>query len=98
LVSSFAIECSVVALVQHNSWANVISKDLILAMQYFANALKEGKIVDSFDSNNNLLTNVDNLSWYAERLEKIIEVLNNQTSEYDEEKAYQRICKAFSNE
>ncbi|MBU0570613.1 MAG: hypothetical protein KJ995_07995 [Candidatus Omnitrophica bacterium] len=98
LVSSFAIECSVVQLVQYNSWANVISKDLILAMQYVANALKEGKIVDSFDSNNNLLSNVDNLSWYAERLEKIIEVLNNQTSEYDEEKAYQRICKTFSNE
>jgi len=98
LVSSFAIECSVVELVHHNSWANIVSTDLIASMKYFANALKEEKIVDSFDSNNNLLSNVDNLSWYAERIENITEVLNNQTSEYDEEKSYQRICKAFSNE
>jgi hypothetical protein len=98
LVPSFAIECSVIELVHHNSWSNVISKDLILTMQYFANALREGKIVDSLDPNNNLLSNVENLSWYAERIEGIIEVLNNQVNEYDEDKAYQRIFKAFSNE
>jgi len=98
LVSSFAIECSAVALVQHNSWANVISKDLVSAMQYFANALREGKIVDSLDPNNNLLANVENLSWYAERIEGIIEVLNNQANEYDEDRAYQRIYKALNNE
>jgi len=98
LVSSFAIECSVIELVHHNSWANIISADLILAMQYFANALKEGKIVDSFDPNNNLLSNVDNLSWYADRIQGIIEVLNNQVNEDDEDRAYQRICKVLSNE
>lgn len=98
LVSSFAIECSVVELVRHNSWANIVSTDLIASMKYFANALKEGKISDSFDSNNNLLSNIDNLSWYSERIEGIIEVLNNQVNEYDEDRAYQRICKAFSNE
>ena len=98
LVSSFAIECSVVELVHHNSWANIVSTDLISAMKYFMKSLKEGKIVDSFDPNNNLLSNVDNLSWYAERIEGIIEVLNNQVNEYDEDRAYQRICKAFSNE
>jgi hypothetical protein len=70
----------------------------VSVLNYFIGCLKGGKTLDTFDSNPNILTNVENTSRYAERVEKIVKVVNNQENEYDIEKAYQRICNALSNE
>ena len=46
----------------------------------------------------NLIFKEEILKKEAKPFKGIIEVLNNQANEYDEDRAYQRICKAFSNE
>jgi len=42
-------------------------------LRYLAEAFRGGVIPDPFDNQNNLIAGVDSLAWYAERLEKIID-------------------------
>jgi hypothetical protein len=98
LVPSFAIECCVIEYANGNEWTGSVFKDLQGALGYFAQALGNKEIKDTFDSKNNLLSGVENIGWYKERVENISKILNDQVSEDDEEKAYARIKKVLSNE
>lgn len=98
LVPSFAIECCVIEYANGNEWTGSVFKDLQGALGYFAQALGNKEIKDTFDSKNNLLSGVENNAWYKERVENVSKVLKDQLNEGDEEKAYTRIKKVLSNE
>jgi len=97
LIPSFAIECCVVSYANANYWSDYDYNNLNGILDYFANCLENKEIQDTFDTENNLLSNVESSKWYADRINKIIGVLSTQASETDESQAYKKIHDAFSN-
>lgn len=98
LVSSFAIECCAVSYANTNYWHSYSDYENLKGMlNYFATCLKNKNIPDTFDTDNNLLSDVGASEWYAERVEKIINVLCDQTYETDEKKAYETVHSILSN-
>lgn len=97
LISSFAIECCVVSYVNANDWSDSDYNNLNGILDNFAICLTNGKIQDTFDTENNLLSDVESSKWYASRINTIIDVLSTQASEQDESQAYKKIHDAFSN-
>ncbi|AKB28110.1 hypothetical protein MSSIT_1391 [Methanosarcina siciliae T4/M] len=97
-VSSFAIECCAISYANANYWYSYSDYENLKGMlSYFAACLKNKNIQDTFDTDNNLLSDVGSSEWYSERVEKIINVLCAQTHETDEEKAYGRVHSILSN-
>lgn len=96
-VSSFAIECCAVSYANENYWYYSDYENLKGMLNYFITCLKNKDIRDSFDTDNNLLSDVESSEWYAQRVTKIIDVLSAQVYETDEEEAYKRIYGALSN-
>jgi len=72
-VSSFAIESAVVGYAERNYWYGDLYLDFRAVLSNLAGTFREGGIPDSFDSQKNLIVGVASLDWYADRLEKIIE-------------------------
>jgi hypothetical protein len=101
LVSSFGIETAVIIANSSDSisWENNLFIDLKKTLSAIADSFKSGHLPDSYDTSKNLFEGVDNLDWYAERIEKIINVLdlvhNNPT--YDQAKTYTKVFNAFEN-
>lgn len=96
-VSSFAIECCAVSYANESYWYYSDYENLKCMLNYFVTCLKNKDIRDSFDTDNNLLSDVESSEWYAERVTKIIDVLSAQVHETDEGEAYKRIYGALSN-
>ncbi len=72
-VSSFAIEAAVVGYAERNYWYGDLYSDFGAVLWSLAEAFRGGVILDPFDNQKNLIAGVASLDWYAERLEKIIE-------------------------
>ncbi|WAI00942.1 hypothetical protein [Methanogenium organophilum] len=97
VISSFAIETAIVEYGERNYWNNDLYNDLRAVLQMLAYTFRSGRIVDTFDSKNNLISGIDSLSWYAERLEKIVKEMDecDQLSDLDEVK--NKIYSLFEN-
>jgi len=95
-ISSFAIECCIVKYAEE-VWFDSTFMNLLLLLLYFSDCLNSKAIFDTFDENNNLLENVESTEWYAERIEKIIELLLESGDEEDNKKAYQNLVNVLSN-
>lgn len=76
LVSSFSIETAVVNYVMYNVWYCNLHYDVRGALSYLSQAFKGGRIQDPYDTNTNLLEGVQNLNWYAERIDIIIATID----------------------
>ncbi len=72
-VSSFAIESAIVGYAERSDWYNDLYPDFRGALKCLIRAFRGGEILDPFDNQNNLIAGVEHLGWYAERLEKIID-------------------------
>jgi len=97
LVPSFAIERAVVDYSGQIAWRNDLYLDIYGALIYLSLRFRDGKITDPFDSNNNLLADIENVGWYADRLDKIAKVLVECSAVNDQETVYRKICDAFEN-
>ena len=72
-VSSFAIESAIVGYAERSDWYNDLYPDFRGALKCLIRAFRGGEIPDPFDNQNNLIAGVEHLGWYAERLEKIVD-------------------------
>ena len=72
-VSSFAIESAIVGYGERNYWYNDLYPDFRGVLKCLIKAFRGGEIPDPFDNQNNLLAGVASLGWYAERLERIVD-------------------------
>lgn len=99
-VSSFAVETVVINFIVANTWSNVdISTNLIGVLSALSSVFRQGQLDDPFESGSNLLDGVDSLSWYADRIDKIIAELQSvSTYIEDQDACYARIRKALENE
>jgi len=100
LVSSFAIET---AIVQHfsnsyNVWLNDLCLDTYQVIQYLSKAFKAQHIPDIYNNHNNLILDVPSLTWYANRLDKILHIMEKCYEWESQEKAELELIKAFENE
>lgn len=96
-VPSFAIETAIISYGSTNRWHNNLYHDVTGAIKYLAGSFSVGNIPDPYDANNNLLSGIDSLSWYADRLDKIKAELEKCINIDDQEKVNDRVRKAFEN-
>lgn len=75
-VSSFAIESAVVGYAERNYWNNDLYPDFRVVLKSLIRAFRGGMILDPFDNQNNLIAGVESLHWYADRLEKLIDSMD----------------------
>lgn len=97
LITSFAIECCVVQYATNYSWSDDIYENLLSILKYFAKSLEDKAISDTFDSNNNLLLNVESTDWYAERVLKMHNNLSDLVYEENEDYAYRKMYDILKN-
>lgn len=105
LIPSFAIETAIVyyGLLCGNyesfDWQNDLYLDVRGALLHLARNFRHGTILDPFDMESNLISGVENLTWYADRIDGIVEELDYcATSVTDQEKVYERVRRTFENE
>ncbi len=72
-VSSFAIESAIVGYADGNYWYNDLYPDFRVVLKSLIRVFRGGVILDPFDNQNNLIAGVEHLGWYAERLERIVD-------------------------
>jgi Mab-21 protein len=98
LISSFAIETAIIQYGQHYQWYNDLSLDVYWILIYLSSVLRNGYIADSYNSENNLIEGVSSLSWYAARIDKVLDTLTECKQWKSQELAQMKITKAFENE
>ncbi len=99
LLSSFAIESAIVQYGSASPWNNDLYRDGRGALLYLGALLKQGTVPDPYDSSNNLISGVENLGWYAERIERIVGVLDTCNAQVrDQAIVDARVKKVFENE
>lgn len=96
-VSSFAMESIVVAFGNKYKWRDDLYRDCRGALWYVAQIFREGSILDPF-SGDNLIAGVENLSWYAERVDKIIATLDKCVEIADQARVDELVTKALEND
>jgi hypothetical protein len=94
--SSFAIEKIIVDYGNTYQWINDLYRDCRGALWYMTKIFREGTVSDPF-SGNNLLDGVENLEWYAERIEKIVGVLDTCVNISDQTRVNELVIRAFEN-
>jgi hypothetical protein len=97
LVSSFAIESAIVRYGQTSMWGNVLETDVRGVLMYLAGQFRVGFIPDPYDASNNLIAGVASLTWYASRLDTIVQELFDLENESDPTTVQERVAEAFSN-
>ena len=75
-IPSFAIETVIVNYAENNRWSVDLAKNLIEALKCLAKELESKKIADPFDPSTNMISGIDNLQWYSERINGIVANLN----------------------
>jgi len=98
-VSSFAIESAIVQYGQlHSRWNQcTLASNTRGALSYLSDVFKRGFIADPFDPAINMVEGVESLSWYAQRLDKIVAELEELESEIDQKKVREKVYKLFKN-
>lgn len=97
-VSSFAIESAVVNYSKTAAWKNDLYTDLKDCLSYLAQNFRAGEIKSTIDENANLISGVENLVYYASRIDKIITTLGDLEGESDQKVANEAVSKLFKNE
>lgn len=98
IVPSFAIETAIVEYGNNNKWYNLLYYDTIFVLQHLSKKFREGKIVDPYDPNKNLISNVESLPWYADRIDGIITVLRDCNENIQEQDIVnKKVVNAFEN-
>lgn len=97
-VSSFAIESAVVGYGERNYWHNDLYSDFRAVLRYLAGMFREKVIPDPFDNQKNLVTGVASLAWYADRLEKIIEDMDECVGWTRQDEVRERIYGLLENQ
>lgn len=98
LVSSFATESAVVQYGSSSYWHNRLDQDFLGVLSFFSTVFRLGTIPDPYDSGNNLISSVESLAWYADRLDTIRQELSNLYQEKDQEVVRKRVRELLMNE
>jgi hypothetical protein len=97
-VSSFAVECSVIWFAAENQWTQSVANNLYLALQDFAQRLRQGSILDTWNNTNNLIDYLGVNEWYADRMTSICQLMYDLQTEEDEQKAYVKLLRKLRND
>lgn len=97
LISSFAIETAIVTYAQHYHWQDDLSADIIGALAFLADAFRKETISDPYNSNNNLISGVEHLQWYSERIDGIVQELIKCEDVDDQDRVIDCVNRAFEN-
>jgi len=98
LVKSFAIEAAVVNYAYQYTWYNELARDTLNVLEYLATAFRAKLVTDPFDNSNNLIADVAQLEWYAERLHTVVEEISKCASMLDQTRADERVRRVLDNE
>jgi len=72
LVSSFAIETTIIDYSNSASWYNDLYLDTRGVLKHISEVFKTGVITDPFDKKTNMIANAQSLEYYAKRIDDII--------------------------
>jgi len=97
-VSSFAIETDVVRYAESTYWTEQVGLEVRYALVHLGRSFRAGVISDPFTPENNLIAGVSSLSWYAERIDGIVKVLDKCKDIVDQDRVRELIHKAFEND
>lgn len=97
-VSSFAIESAVVGYAERNYWNNDLYPDFRVVLKSLIKLFRGGEIPDPFDNKNNLIAGVERLDWYADRLEKLIDSMDECADWARQDQVRQRIYEILENQ
>ena len=97
-VPSFAIELAAVGYAEGNYWYDDLYSDFRVVLRSLAEAFRGGVILDPFDDQNNLIADVVSLDWYADRLEKIIEGMDECLDWERQDEVRQRVYEILENQ
>ena len=97
-VSSFAIETDVVRYAESTNWTEQVGLEVRYALVHLGRSFRSGKINDPFEPKNNLIDGVSTLDWYADRIDKIVEILDECKEITDQEEVRVLIYKALEND
>lgn len=98
LVSSFAVETAITEYGENRYWRNDLAKDVKEALAYLSTRFREGRISDPFDPDNNLISGVESLDWYADRLDGIVDAISQLEDKPIQEDADNSVMSVFENE
>jgi len=97
-VPSFPIEISAVHYVHANSWYHDLYIDTTGLIRFLSTFFRTGHIPDRYNDNQNLLAGIENLDWYADRLDNIVERLESfHTRLTDQEDIKNRVIALLEN-
>lgn len=97
-VSSFAIETAIANYGDSGRWNNNLHKDLRSVLLNLAKTFRGGVILDPFDIKTNMISGVESLEWYAERLDGIVANLDEYATMSEQGKLNDCIRSLFENE
>jgi hypothetical protein len=97
-VSSFAIESAVVGYGERNYWYGDLYSDFRAVLKSLAEAFRGGVILDPFDDQNNLIADVVSLDWYADRLETIVEGMDECVDWTSQDEVRERVYEILENQ
>ena len=98
-ISSFPIEMSVVHHVYSNDWHHDLYIDTTGAIRSLSGFFRTGLMPDMYNNDQNLLEGIDNLDWYADRLDVIADKLESYHQILiGEEDVRKRVVSLFENE
>lgn len=97
-VSSFTVEMSVVNYVQGNDWYNELFTDTVLSIRHLAGLFQSGIIEDIYNQNQNLISKVQNLDEYTQRLNTIADRLVRWNDGVDsQDEVIEKVTNCFNN-
>jgi len=98
-ISSFPIEMSAVHYVYANDWRQDLYIDTTGLIRSLSISFRNGNIPDKYNDDQNLLDGIENLDWYADRLDNIAESLDSFHDRLtDEDDVKNRVVSLFENE
>lgn len=98
-IPSFPVEMSVVHHVYANDWHQDLYIDTTGATRSLSAMFRAGSIPDMYNDDQNLLDGIENLDWYADRLDAIVKNLDSYHQNLtDEEDVRNKVISLFENE
>lgn len=97
-ISSFPIEMSAVHHVYSSTWYQDLYTDTTGVIRSLSGSFRSGIMPDIYNDSRNLLAGVNNLDWYADRLDTIVENLDSYHEDLtDEEEVKNKVISLFEN-
>ncbi|MEK6840252.1 MAG: hypothetical protein AABX72_04880 [Nanoarchaeota archaeon] len=97
-LSSFTFEMSAVHHVYSNPWYHDLYLDTTGVIRTLTALFRSGIMADKYNDDQNLLVDVENLDWYADRLNGVANKLDSyHTNLTDEEEVKTKVVDLFEN-